>query len=114
MRRAIVVRGKLLDGRIVELEEPVEGVETDVEVLVRLADEAVAEDSESPVMVVDRERIAPLLHPDRMKVEILAEQRRRTGLGSTTEIVMARRVESEEGFEDEEEPTLNELPKLED
>lgn len=38
MRKAIVVRGKLRDGRIVELEEPVEGVEQDVEVLMRIVD----------------------------------------------------------------------------
>jgi len=109
VRRAIVVRGKLQDGRIVVLDEPVDDVEEDVEVLMRVNEKGAVDDSESPVLVVHREQ--PLLHPERMKAEVLAKQKRRMGLGATTELLMARRIQ-DKSFDDEEETTRDELPKV--
>jgi len=116
MRKAIIVRGKLRGGRVVELEEPVEGVDDDVEVVLRLQQEAQPEESESPVVMVRRDQLDPLLHPENLQVEVVAEQRRSTGLGSTTEIVMARRVgrSSAESTEEEDDGTRDTMPDPEE
>jgi hypothetical protein len=58
MRRAIVVRGRLRGSRVIELEEPVEGVEEEVEVVLReSAEPSTEEDAESLVAVMHREQI---------------------------------------------------------
>lgn len=59
MKRAIVVRGRLRGPRLIELEEPVEGVEEEVEVVLREADSAQApeDEGESLVAVMHREQI---------------------------------------------------------
>ncbi len=56
MRRALVVRGRLKGPRLIELEEPVEGVETEVEVVLReLSPAAPEDDGESMIAVLRRE-----------------------------------------------------------
>lgn len=58
MKRAIVVRGRLRGPRTIELEEPVDGVEEEVEVVLReSAAPAIEEDAESLVAVMHREQI---------------------------------------------------------
>jgi hypothetical protein len=58
MKRAIVVRGRLKGPKLIELEESVEGVEEEVEVVLReAAAPAPEEDAESLVAVMHREQI---------------------------------------------------------
>lgn len=58
MRRAIVVRGRLKGPRLIELEEPVEGVEAEVEVMLRETAPAAAEDDgESLIAVMRRQDV---------------------------------------------------------
>jgi len=52
MRRAIVVRGRLKGPRLIELEEPVEGVEAEVEVVLRESAPAAAEDDGESLIAV--------------------------------------------------------------
>jgi hypothetical protein len=58
MRRAIVVRGRLVGPRLIELEEPVLGVEAEVEVVLREAAPPAAEDEgESLIAVLQRKDV---------------------------------------------------------
>ena len=58
MKRAIVVRGRLVGPRLIQLEETVDGVESEVEVVLReTAAPAAEDDPESIVAVVHREEI---------------------------------------------------------
>ena len=58
MRRAIVVRGRLKGPRLIELEEPVQGVEAEVEVVLReLAPTPIEDDGESLIAVLRRKDV---------------------------------------------------------
>ncbi|HTQ45013.1 MAG TPA: hypothetical protein VMI75_19770 [Polyangiaceae bacterium] len=72
MRRAIVVRGRLRGTRTIELEEPVEGVEEEVEVVLREAAEPAAEDDgESLVAVMHREQIDAAIAGKAVDVQVV-------------------------------------------
>jgi hypothetical protein len=75
MKRAIVVKGRVVGPRLIELEETVEGVESDVEVVLREAvppaAAAAEDDPESLVAVLHREDIDAALAGDRVEVQVV-------------------------------------------
>jgi len=72
MRRAIVVRGRLRGTRTIELEEPVEGVDEEVEVVLReSAPPAPEEDAESLVAVMHREQIDAAIAAKAVDVQVV-------------------------------------------
>ena len=73
MKRAIVVRGRLTGARTIELEEPVEGVEAEVEVVLREVTAAVAaeDDPESLVAVLHREDVDAALAGNPVAVQVV-------------------------------------------
>jgi hypothetical protein len=72
MKRAIVVRGRLRGPRVIELEEPVEGVEEEVEVVLReAAAPAPEDDAESLVAVMHREQIDAAIAGHSVDVQVV-------------------------------------------
>ncbi len=72
MRRAIVVRGRLRGSRTIELEEPVDGVEEEVEVVLReAAAPAAEEDGESLVAVMSRDQIEAAIAGKDVDVQVV-------------------------------------------
>ncbi len=73
MKRAIVVRGRLRGPRTIELEEPVDGVEEEVEVVLResAAAPALDEDAESLVAVMHREQIDAAIAGKAVDVQVV-------------------------------------------
>lgn len=95
MRRAIVVRGRLKGPRLIELEEAVEGVEAEVEVVLReQAPAAVEDDGESLIAVMRRKDVDAAIEGNvGMEVVYRAPS---TGGEEVTEspLVLVRRVPS--------------------
>ena len=72
MRKAIVVRGRLKGPRLIELEEPVHGVEAEVEVVLReLAPPAVEDDGESLIAVMRRKDVDAAIEGDVGDMEVV-------------------------------------------
>jgi hypothetical protein len=99
MKRAIVVRGRLVGPRLIELEETVEGVESDVEVVLReKAAPAAEDDPESIVAVVHREEIEAAMAGKAVDVQVVygPPPQPPTGGDEVTEspVVVVRRVPS--------------------
>ena len=99
MQRAIVVRGRLKGPRLIELDEPVEGVEAEVEVVLReLAPAAAEDDGESLIAVMQRKDVAAAME-GHVNVEVLYRAPS-PGVGAAGEdvtespVVLVRRVPS--------------------
>jgi hypothetical protein len=98
MRRAIVVRGRLKDGRTIELEEPVDGVEEEVEVVLReAAPPAPEEDPESLVAVLNREEIDAAIAGNPVAMQVVHRPASPSAGGedvTESPVVVVRRVPS--------------------
>jgi hypothetical protein len=99
MRRAIVVRGRLKGPRLIELEEPVHGVEAEVEVVLReFALPAVEDDGESLIAVMRRKDVDAAIEGDVGGMEVVYRAPSAAGEASeeVTEspLVLVRRVPS--------------------
>jgi hypothetical protein len=81
MQRAIVVRGRLKGPRLIELDEAVEGVEVEVEVVLREAAPAAPEDEgESLIAVMQRKDVVAAMEGN-VGVEVLYPRARAGGIG---------------------------------
>ena len=99
MKRAIVVRGRLTGARTIELEEPVEGVEAEVEVVLREASLPIAEDDpESIVAVLHREDVDAALAGNPVAVQVVHRPATSPSVGgedvTESPVVVVRRVPS--------------------
>jgi hypothetical protein len=97
MRKAIVVRGRLRGPRIIELEEPVEGVDADVEVVLRESESATEDDPESLIAVLRRDEVDAALARTPLEVQLVYRAPLSpSNVDEVTEspVVLARRVPS--------------------
>lgn len=99
MKRAIVVRGRLKGSRIIELEEPVEGVDEEVEVVLReAAAPAIEEDAESLVAVMHREQIDAAIAGKAVDVQVVYKPSPQSPVAgeevTESPVVVARRTPS--------------------
>jgi hypothetical protein len=91
MQRALVVRGRLKDGKTIVLDEPVEGVEVEVEVVLReLAPPPLEETGESVIAVLRREDLETAMRGE-LGVEVVHAPLRNEDF-TESPVVLARRV----------------------
>jgi hypothetical protein len=98
MQRAIVVRGRLKGPRLIELDEAVEGVEVEVEVVLREAAPAAPEDEgESLIAVMQRKDVVAAMEGN-VGVEVLYRGPGQVGSGgeeiTESPLVLVRRMRS--------------------
>ncbi len=94
MQRALVVRGRLKDSRTIVLDEPVAGVEVDVEVVLReVLPTRLDDTAESLIAVVRRADVEGALRGD-LEVEVLHAQSLHGNPEDVTEspVLLARRI----------------------
>jgi hypothetical protein len=102
MKRAFIVKGRLSGPRTIELAEPVDGVEVEVEVIVREAQRTLPppDVTESPVAKFRRDEVDAALAGKVPRVEVVYEQSTRTAgdgrdVSAETGMIFARRTLSE-------------------
>jgi hypothetical protein len=94
MQRAIIVRGRLIDGRTIQLDEPVHGVDEEVDVVLRESlPTASADTGESLVAVLHRDDIDRAMRGGDIELEVLRAPAPVTAEEYTeSPVVLARRA----------------------